>query len=78
MARNGNALTEVTTNNRLRFLDNGHYLLIRELGTAELNTNYQCQVTNAHLHETLTSPTTYTLANNIGNDEFKIYKRRLK
>ena len=74
----GNPLTEVTADNRLRFLDNGRYLLIRELGTAELNTNYQCQVTNAHLHETLTSPTMYTLANNIGNNEFKIYKRCLK
>lgn len=68
------ALTEVTTNNRLRFLDNGPYLLIRELGTPQLNTCYQCQVTNALLHEMETSPTTYTLVNNIGN-EFRIYKR---
>ena len=72
---NGNPLIEVTADNRLRFLDNGRYLLIRELGTAELNTNYQCQVTNARLHGRETSPTTYNLANNIGTNEFKIYKR---
>ena len=72
---NGNPLTEIMTNNRLHFLDNGRYLLIRELGTAELNTNYQCQVTNARLYGRETSPTTYNLANNIGTNEFKIYKR---
>ena len=72
---NGNPLTEDRTNNRLRFLDNGHYLLIRQLSTAELNTSYQCQVINARLHEMETSPTTYNLANNIGANEFRIYKR---
>ena len=72
---NGNPLTEVMTNNQLRFLDNGHYLLIRQLTTVQLNTNYQCQVTNARLHEMVTSPTTYNLANNIGSNEFRIYKR---
>ena len=72
---NGNPLTEVLTNNRLRFLDSGRYLLIRHLSTAELNTNYQCQVTNARLHEMETSPTTYSLANNIGTTQFRIYKR---
>ena len=35
---NENPLTEIMTNNQLCFLDNGRYLLIRELGTAELNT----------------------------------------
>ena len=72
---NGNPLTEVMTNNRLRFLDNGRYLLIRQLATEQLNTNYQCQVTNARLHEMETSPTAYNLANNFGTNEFKIYKR---
>ena len=73
---NGNPLVEdTTTNNLLRFLDNGRYLLIRRLDTPQLNTNYQCQVTNARLHATETSPTTYTLVNNIGNNEFRIYKR---
>ena len=32
-------------------------------------------MTNAHLHETVTSPTAYNLVNNIGTNEFKIYKR---
>ena len=73
---NGNPLVEdTTTNNLLRFLDNGRYLLIRRLDTPQLNVNYQCQVTNARLHEMETSPTTYTLANNIGNNDFRIYKR---
>ena len=73
--RNGNPLTENRTNNRLRFLGNGHYLLIRELRTTQLNTTYQCEVTNARLHEMETSPTTYNLFDNIGTNEFKIYKR---
>ena len=72
---NGNPLTEETLDNRRRFLDNGRYLLIRQLSTAELSVNYQCQVTNARLHGAETSPTTYTLANNIGTNEFRIYKR---
>ena len=68
-------LTEDTTNNRLRFLDNGRYLLIRQLTTAHVNTNYQCEVTNARLHETVRSPTTYALVNNVGINNFMIYKR---
>ena len=68
-------LTEDWRNNRLRFLDNGHYLLIRELTTAQLNTTYQCEVTNALLNELRTSPTTYVLVNNVGANEFITYKR---
>ena len=71
---NGNPLTENRLDNQLRFLDNGRYLLIRQLTPADLNVNYQCQVTNARLHEMETSRTTYTLVNNIGNNEFMIYK----
>ena len=54
---NGNLLTEAMTNNLLRFLDNGRYLLIRGLTDAQVNTNYQCEVINARLHETVRSPT---------------------
>ena len=72
---NGNPLTENRLDNQLRFLDNGRYLLIRELSPAQLNVNYQCRVTNARLHATETSPTTYTLVDNIGTNEFRIYKR---
>ena len=71
---NRNPLTENRLDNRLRFLDNGRYLLIRQLTTGELNVNYTCQVTNARLHATESSPTMYTLVNNIGDNEFKIYK----
>ena len=72
---NGKALTEDRTNNRLRFLDSDRYLLIRQLGTAQVNTNYQCEVTNARLHETVTSPTIYDLVPNLGSDEYMIYKK---
>ena len=72
---NGNPLTENRIDNQLRFLYNGRYLLIRQLTPADLIVNYQCQVTNARLHEIATSPTTYTLVNNIGNNQFIIYKR---
>ena len=67
-------LTEDTGSNRLRFLDNGRYLLIRQLTTAQVNTTYQCEVTNALLHQSRTSPTTYTLVNNVGTNEFVTYK----
>ena len=70
---NGNLLTEVMTNNLLRFLDNGRYLLIRGLTDAQVNTNYQCEVINARLHNTVRSPTTYDLVPNLG-DEYMIYK----
>ena len=73
--RNGNLLTPITLNNQLRFLDNGRFLLIRLLAPADLGVNFQCRVTNARLHGTETSPTMYNLANNIGNNEFRIYKR---
>ena len=68
-------LTEDWRYNRLRFLDNGRYLLIRELRYAQVNTTYQCEVTNALLHQLRTSPTTYALVNNVGANEFITYKR---
>ena len=68
-------LTEVTVSNRLRFLDNGRYLLINQLTTAQVSTTYSCEVTNARLHETVRSPTIYTLVNNVGANDFMIYKR---
>ena len=71
---NGRILTEITTGNRLRFLDNGRYLLIKQLTTAQVNTNYQCEVINARLHETVTSPTIYDLVPNLGDNEYMIYK----
>ena len=73
--RDGNGvLTEITTGNRLRFLNNGRYLLIKQLTTAQVNTNYQCEVTNARLYETVTSPTMYSLVPNLGDNEYMIYK----
>ena len=70
----GRTLTENKANNQLRFLDNGHYLLMRELTTAQVNTNYQCEVTNARLQEVIRSPTTFDLVPNLGANKFMIYK----
>ena len=68
-------LTEFATNNTLRFLDNGHYLLIRGLTTAQTSTNYyHCEVTNARLHERVRSPTTYNLKFNLGRNDVVVYK----
>ena len=61
--------------NRLRFLHNGRYLLITQLTNTQLSTTYSCEVTNALLHQTRTSPTTYALVNNVGANDFMIYKR---
>ena len=68
-------LTKVTASNRLCFLDNGRYLLINQLTTAQVSTTYSCEVTNARLHETIRSPTIFTLVNNVGANDFMIYKR---
>ena len=70
-------LTEVLPSNRLHFLHNGRYLLIHQLTNAQISTTYSCEVTNARLHETVPSPTTYDLVDNIGANEFIIYKRFL-
>ena len=67
-------LTENIPNNRLRFLHNGRYLLINQLSTEQISTTYSCEVTNALLHRLRTSPTTYALVDNVGANEFMIYK----
>ena len=72
---NGNLLTEISASNRLCFLHNGRYLLINQLTTDQVSTTYSCEVTNARLHETVHSPTTYALVNNLGANDFMIYKR---
>ena len=71
----GTTLTEDRINNRLRFLDNGRYLVIRQLTTAQVNTNYQCEVTNARLHETVRNNIMYDLVPTLGANETVIYKR---
>ena len=74
--RDGNGLlTEDTTNNRLRFLDNGRYLLIRELTDTQINTDYHCEVTNARFDEVIPGPITFDLVANLGTNNFTIYKK---
>ena len=72
---NGTTLTEDRRSNQLRFLDNGRYLVIRELTTEQVNTNYQCQVTNVHLHETVRNNIVYDLVPTLGANQTEIYKR---
>ena len=71
----GTTLTEDRRNNQLRFLDNGRYLVIRLLTSAEVNTNYQCEVTNVRLHETVRNNIMYDLVPILGANETVIYKR---
>ena len=68
-------LTEIPMGNRLRFLENGRYLLIGQLRREQVDTNYHCEVTNARLYETVTSPTMYDLVPNLGDNEYMIYKK---
>ena len=70
----GTTLTEIRFNNLLRFLDNGRYLLIRQLTPEQVNTNYQCEVTNARLHETVHNNIMYDLVPTLGANETVIYK----
>ena len=70
----GTTLTEDRINNRLRFLDNGRYLVIRQLTPEQVNTNYQCEVTNARLHETVRNNIMYDLVPTLGANETMIYK----
>ena len=68
-------LTEVVVGNRLRFLHNGRYLLMNQLMATQISTTYSCEVTNVRLHDTVRSPTTYALIDNIGANDYMIYKR---
>ena len=73
--RDGNGI--LTADNRLRFLDNGRYLLFTQLTPEQADTTYRCEVTNARLHETVRSPTAYDLVPNLGANNFTIYKELL-
>ena len=50
------------------------YLLIRQLTTAQVNTNYHCEVANARLHETVCNNIMYDLVPTLGSNEIMIYK----
>ena len=71
----GTILTEDRRNNQLRFLDNGRYLVIKQLTSGQVNTDYQCEVTNARLHETVRNNIVYDLVPTLGTNETVIYKR---
>ena len=71
----GTIFTEDRRNNQLRFLDNGRYLVIKQLTSGQVNTNYQCEVTNARLHETVRNNIVYDLVPTLSTNETVIYKR---
>ena len=56
-------------------MHNGRYLLIHQLTNVQISTTYGCEVTNVRLYETVCSSTTYALVDNVGANEFMIYKR---
>ena len=64
------------TNNTLCFLVNGHHLLIQGLAQAQINASYHCEVTNARLHERISSITMYELDDSLSSNNLicTIYK----
>ena len=50
-------------------------ILIRQLTDAQVNTDYQCEVTNAELDRVIPDPAVYDLDPNLGANNFTIYKR---
>ena len=67
-------VTELTTNNKRRFLENKRYLYIRELVASDLSLTYRCEVTNAFLDMTVQAPTTYALFDNLTAGQLVEYK----
>ena len=70
----GSEVTEITGNNRRRFLENRRYLYIREVVASDLASTYRCEVTNAFLDLTVQAPTTYELIDNLTQGQLIQYK----
>ena len=68
-------ITEDLVRNTVRFLDEGHYLYIRRLEPTDLERQYHCRVTNAHLNEEITAPTRYILNDNLTMRVLTDYKQ---
>ena len=49
----------------VRYVNGGQYLVIRELTAEQISRTYRCRVTNAVVHDTVTSNGDYTL-NDLG------------
>ena len=59
-----NEIQEVKEGNRIRFLDGGRYIYLRNLQVTQLERQYYCNVTNANLSLEISAPTRYVLVDN--------------
>ena len=66
---------EIQEDQRVRFLDNGHYLYLRRLQSAQLEREYFCVVANANLSWAISAPTRYMLIDNITQGVLVDYKQ---
>ena len=73
--QNGDVLSEVTTQNEVRFLDGGRFLYLRELDNTQLQSTYSCSVINALLDQEMPAPTTYRLSDNLTQNVLVDYKQ---
>ncbi len=67
---------EVTSGNRILFLEGGRYLFIQRLTAAQQMMRYHCVVNNFRDENTMPmrAPTTYTLTANLAAVEISVYK----
>ena len=72
---NTGVIQEVTRNNRVRFLDGGRYLYLRELSSSHLEQRYYCAVTNVNLNKRISAPTRYVLTDNLTQGVLIDYKQ---
>ena len=66
---------EELTSNRVRFLDNGHYLYLRHLQPTHLQRQYYCSITNANLSWEISAPTRYVLVDDLTQGVLFDYKQ---
>ena len=66
---------EVMQGNSVRFLDNGHYLYLKNLQAMHLELQYYCSVTNVNLSQEVSAPTRYVLVDNLTQGVLFDYKQ---
>ena len=68
-------IQEVLQSNRIRFLDGGRFLYLRNLRATQLERQYYCNITNANLSLEISAPTRYVLIDNATQGELIEYKQ---
>ena len=58
-----------------RFLENGHYLYLRNLQPTHLQRQYYCSIINANLSREISAPTRYVLVDNLTQGVLFDYKQ---